>query len=89
MLHFKIWDIKLNISWGCIQMSSKDVGHGVHYSRPAVKGFAEFCCSPAVADKNKESSELRSDFGSKVSCTKLQYTYPVRTTYCKDILHTV
>ena len=69
-------------------MSSKDVGHAVHYSRPAVKGFAEFCCS-SVTDKDKESTELRSDFGCKVSCTNLQYTYPVRTTYCKDILHTV
>ena len=45
-------------------MSSEDVGHAIHKGRQAVTGFAEFC---------SESSE-----GCKVTCTNLQYTYPVR-----------
>jgi len=55
-------------------MSSKDAGHTVHNSRPEVKGFAEFCCSP-VTNKDKETSG-----GHRVTCTctNLQYTYPLK-----------
>ena len=56
-------------------MTSEDAGFLVlqNLSRPAVKGFAEFCSSSLIAHRNKGLSE-----GLKVSCTKLQYTYPVR-----------
>lgn len=58
----------------CAQMSSKDVGHVVHNSRPTVKGFAEFRCSPVRGEDTEASESIQ-----KVNCTKLQYTYPVRT----------
>lgn len=42
--------------------------------RKAVKGFAEFCCSPV---QNKDTwQESAEDY--KVRNTKLEYTYPVR-----------
>lgn len=57
----------------CAQMSSKDVGHVVHNSRPAVKGFAEFRCSPVRGEDTEASESIQ-----KVNCTKLQYTYPLK-----------
>ncbi|KAL9971295.1 hypothetical protein ACROYT_G023803 [Oculina patagonica] len=57
-------------------MLSKDGEHAVYDGqrdrRKAVKGFAEFCCSP-VANKDEEPSG-----GHKVTNTKLQYTYPLK-----------
>ncbi|KAJ7393482.1 hypothetical protein OS493_006464 [Desmophyllum pertusum] len=57
-------------------MSFEDGEHAAHDSQPdrrkAVKGFAEFCCSP-VANKDKEFSK-----NCKVSNTRLQYTYPLK-----------
>ncbi|XP_073247509.1 uncharacterized protein [Porites lutea] len=56
-------------------MTSEDAGFLVlqNLSRPAVKGFAEFCSSSLIAHRKKELSE-----GLKVSCTNLQYTYPLK-----------
>lgn len=68
-------------------MLSEDGEHAVHDGqsdrRKAVKGFAEFYCSP-VANKDEEPSE-----GHKVSNTKLQYTYPVRNVNKTIFLHTL
>ena len=56
-------------------MSTEDAGHTVlKNSRPAVKSFAEFSCSSPDAD-------TESSGGHKVTCTQLQYTYPVRTAF--------
>lgn len=64
-------------------MSFEDGEHAAHDSQPdrrkAVKGFAEFCCSP-VANKDKEFSK-----NCKVSNTRLQYTYPVRMKILLDV----
>lgn len=59
-------------------MSSENGKQIAHDGRPdrrkAVKGFAEFCCSPTVnKDTCTESTE-----DHKVKNTKLEYTYPVR-----------
>lgn len=42
--------------------------------RKAVKGFAEFCCSPV---QNKDTWQESAE-DCKVRNTKLEYTYPVR-----------
>lgn len=53
-------------------MSTEDAGHTVlKNSRPAVKSFAEFSCSSPDAD-------TESSGGHKVTCTQLQYTYPLK-----------
>lgn len=68
-------------------MLSKDGEHAVYDGqkdrRKAVKGFAEFCCSP-VANKDEEPSG-----GHKVTNTKLQFTYPVRTANKTIFLYTL
>ena len=60
-------------------MLSEDGKQAVHDGSPdrrkAVKGFAEFCCSPAL-NKDEEPSKEQ-----KVTNTKLQYTYPVRMNF--------